>query len=487
MRYSKFLFTIVLVLIIGLGASLLKQDRRHFMQGKEKESREITAVLTGRLTLPLGPENISTIPLFQLHLNLWASLVSEHGEAALAQLASVEDHGKKFTFEILPNARFSNGRKITADDIQFSLNRIMHKQPGGHFNAKGLIESVTPLSVSRVEIRLREPASAFLYLLSIPEMGIVPKEACNQDGDIVSLNVTSGGYSVDGVSGEDRITLKRNPFFERSDSRSPERVTVLFRRDLEPLVQAADRDHADFFEFYEGNGIKAFEALKDRQEFSYKTTRPSFSIFLIANPETLSRDQRQGIGSVLLTNFDYSLNPTLEKRSFEILPPGTFGSLELKAYPLPSVSEPKLPKSVKLASFDSNAPLVQAVAEKLRLAGVDVRFVRFGQESFDVALIGQGMNDDYPEIEFYLNMVSPFAPIKASEAEKSEIMTALHSTDRKQRSESLRSVGRALLEDARIIPLLVRSYAHLYRKNKINIDDVTTYDGNVPFWEMRVN
>ena len=39
----------------------------------------ITVILNGSLTLPLAPENISTVPLYHIHKNLWDTVVSTEG------------------------------------------------------------------------------------------------------------------------------------------------------------------------------------------------------------------------------------------------------------------------------------------------------------------------------------------------------------------------------------------------------------------------
>lgn len=472
-----------------LGASLFFLGKGQMKTQDLRPVRNITAILTGKLTLPLAPENISTIPLFQIHLNLWDTILSEHGEPALAGLVDRADQGKRLVFEILPSSYFSNGRKVTSEDIAFSLSRLMGRQPGGHFNAKSLIEKVVFINNSRFEIRLRESSPAFLFLLTSPEMGIVPKESCDSEGNLRSLEITSGPFTVEGTPTADKIILKKNTYFNRAETNSPERVTVLLRRGEADLSKAMDVDHPDFQESYESAGMLAFQKLRERSDIGYKLTRPSYSIFAVTNPAQLSRDQRLSVSSLISKKLltQYHLIAGVEQRSFETLPPETFGSLNLSA-PLISQEVPTsgLPKKIRITSIDNSAVIVQAVASVLKEAGVQIEFIGMDAPDYDLFITGQGMNTDFPEIEFYLNMVSAWAFIFADDADKQVVMNTIHSANREVRSNNIQSLGKKILLDGRVIPLLVRSYVHIFKNDRIAIHEDSNYDGNVAFWRMQV-
>jgi MarR-like DNA-binding transcriptional regulator SgrR of sgrS sRNA len=484
---QKKIFVAAIFAVVCTGAFVFFQFRaRH---GIPKESpRMITAILTGKLDLPLVPENISTIPLYHVHRNLWDTIVSDHGEPAIARLVDTEGQ-KIFRFEVLPDSKFSNGRKITSEDVLFSVNRLVKVQPGGHFNAKSIIENIRAISPSVFEISLKAPTPSFLSLLSIPEMGIVPNEICDSEGKIQRLDVTSGAYSVEGTPESERIVLTKNSFFKRADPLSPSKVTILFTHEAEKVLQFAGQDNADFIEIYESSGSKAFQTLRTDPKLEYKITRPSYSVFLSSNPKHVSEPRRLAVADLVSSKLKkyFELSSELDHFSFEVLPPDTFGSLGAKAAQPLTRGPRETVRSIKIGNMDKTSPLLAALVRILEDAKIKVDLVDANtSEDYDFALFGQGMNVNFPEIEFYLSMVSPWTIFESNPDEKASLSTAIHSSDRKVRTEIIQKIGSSLVADGRIIPLVVRSYAHVYRKGRIDVSQVTNYDGEIPFWLMKV-
>ena len=487
-KFHDFWKIIIAVLALGVCAGACLYFFSRDQASGRKGPSMITALLTGSLTLPLTPENISTIPLYHIHKNLWTTITGEHGEPALARLVEVRKD-KVYRFEILPDSRFSNGREITSADVSFSVKRLMKRQSGGHFNAKGIIEEVETTSPTAFEIRLKEPTPSFLFLLSIPEMGIVPEEICDDSGNIKRLDITSGAYTVSGDPTADSIVLSKNSYFRRASPESPDQVKIQFTHDAEEITRAAAADAVDFVEIYEGSGSRIFPQLKDNSNLAYKITRPSYSVFLSSNPKGVAPSTRLTIARLISSNLKkyFTLSPDLEQFSYEVVPPETFGSLGVHESQPISEGAREPVTEIKIGNLDKASPLLGAVTKILTDAGIKVTLVDANSsDDYDYALFGQGMNLDFPEIEFYLSMVSPWTIFEGKSDEKKALSGVIHSKDRKVRSEVLQKLGRSLVFDGRVIPLVVRSYAHVYRKDRLNIDQVTNYDGDVPFWLMKV-
>lgn len=214
---------------------------------------------------------------------------------------------------------------------------------------------------------------------------------------------------------------------------------------------------------------------------------PSFGF---TNPKTLSVAERRAVAHAVAEHLPEVYRPesSIEQRSFELLPPRTFGSLDASSTPAEIAEAPlrDLPQTLRLGSYAPTAPLVQAVASALRKSGVVVNVGELKDDfnNFDLVLIGQGMNADYPEIEFYLSLASPWAFMQATSSERAAILSAIHTEDQDARVKFIRKLGRELLTEGRVIPLYVRSYVHLYRKGRLDVSRMTAYDGDVPFWKM---
>jgi len=474
---------IALTLALALGGNILIGK---FMNHQHRQ--DIHAVLVGRLELPLAPENISSIPLYHVHANLWGTLLRERGREGLARIVDRSPDHKKVVLEILPQTILSNGRLLTASDIVFSVQRLINRQNKGHINAKSVIKSTRATSPRTVEIEVYRPTPALSFLLSIPEMGIVPPEACDENGNIVSLAVTSGPYRIESEPTEESVVLLKNDSFADHALNSPKVVKISFQQGAERLSQSSMDDSVDFMEFYDSVGLKVLKSLRDQPNVEVFTTRPSYSIFFVNKSTRMSSESKQALAYLIGEKLDYAFDASTEVRSYELLPPKTFGALGLRS---PIERSPELmkhlPKSVSLRMRGGVSPLVESAMRTLENAGIRAEFVTDPSQAADLEGSGQGMNSDFPEIEFFLNMASPYATILASNTEKQLVEDMLHIEDAKDRLESIQKLSRTILDDGRVIPLIVRSYAHLYRKGRIeNASELTNYDGDVLFYKMRL-
>ena len=125
---------------------------------------------------------------------------------------------KSWQFALRPDARFSNGRTITATDVKYSLERVAKKGESSlaalridHIAGFGPFSSgaapdlagVRVVDDHTVAIDLDTPLAVLPELLSAPEFGIVPKEAVEAANPaFASAPVGSGPFSFAGQTGD---------------------------------------------------------------------------------------------------------------------------------------------------------------------------------------------------------------------------------------------------------------------------------------------
>ncbi len=486
----RYIFSIFLgsALFIGIGLKLKDLKMKDIETGTYK--KRVGAVLTGELSLPLTPENISTIPLFQIHTNLWGTLLSKDTGQGISNIVSVSDDEKEITFQLKSGAKFSNGKKITSADVEFSLQRLMGRQASGHFNAKTIIESVHAISDESFLLKLRFPSKALQYLLTVSETGIVPKENVDKNGNLLDLSVTSGPYFVSGEPSKNYILLKKNPYYLHQSDSAPEEVEVHFKRGIEAMLESAQDSNIDFIEIYETAVLDSVKDLKNIEGLSVLHTKPSLSKMLVLDANRVSQKERIAVNKLLTQKLTYTARQGVEKISYEMLPPSSFGSLGLSSSYFDVQNESflqDLPKDFSLRVDGKMSDLANAILKTLKDAGIKVTLLRQGDVGdHDAALLGQGMNSECPELEFYLAMLSQWAYIKTSDEEKRLVELALHTGDNQKRAEIIKEIGEAVLNDGRIFPLVVTSYVHVYRNQSIEAPDTANYDGDVHFSSMRV-
>ncbi len=110
---------------------------------------------------------------------------------ALAQNWRVEEKGKLYRFFLRPNVRFHNGRPVTAQDVIFSLSRLIRANPppsilphllkitGAQDFMEKKSDRVAGLSAEddhTLLVRLDEPYTPFLTALGMYQAKIVPRE-----------------------------------------------------------------------------------------------------------------------------------------------------------------------------------------------------------------------------------------------------------------------------------------------------------------------
>lgn len=454
------------------------------MQSTQEKSKKITAVLSGRLSLPLDPLNISTISNYHLHSNLWGTLLSSDPSEALAQIKSVSEDKLTYILALKPDIKFSNGEAIRVEDVLFSINRVLESMDNGHFNPKSVIKNVEALDDSEIKILLNNATPSFEFLLSIPEMGIVPQSSIKA-GKLENLDVTSGAYFVESQNLES-LALVRNEYFRGVDESSPERVDLKFIDDKTNYAQDALALGANFIEASNTSEVKSFQFLKGKESFEVVSTRPSLSFFAVLNSSNLEAKQRVAISDLISRELAFELDPSSEKRSFEVSPPKTFATLGLNASVTAHRSDKSdLPASVRM--LKSTSALSNSIARLLQSEGVEILWTDSKKsEDLDVVVRKQGMNTDFPEIEYHLILLSQWAIFKPTESEKENILEALHEPDLSKRADHVRKVSRALIEDARAVPLLVRSYVHAIDSDVLEVPSFSDYDGEVRFSQMRL-
>src|SRR5262244_1329969 len=95
----------------------------------------------------------------------------------LAQSWEVTDAGGTYTFFLHENVKWWDGKDLTAEDVAFSLKRMI--EPGKPRPRVGLlrpyVKAIGVVDRNTVRIELNFPAPAFLPLLAVDFMKIVPK------------------------------------------------------------------------------------------------------------------------------------------------------------------------------------------------------------------------------------------------------------------------------------------------------------------------
>jgi len=153
----------------------------------------------------------------------------------------VSEDGLKYTFTIRQGITFHDGSELLAEDVAFSVERLLAIGEGYAYLFYGKVESVNALDSTTVELHLLEPFGPLPYALS--RLYVVNKDLVlanleddgpyGEHGDygkkfLLTNDAGSGAYVLEEFSVSDHLTALLFPdYWAYVSPRAPERIEML--------------------------------------------------------------------------------------------------------------------------------------------------------------------------------------------------------------------------------------------------------------------
>ena len=122
-----------------------------------------------------------------------------------------------YIFNLRKGVKFHNGQEMTADDVIFSLNRVLDPKtasPGRSYIAS--IKSMEAMGTYKVKVTLSAPLASFLEGLTSNNCAIVSKAAVEQNGNLQKVEAGTGPFMLKEWIPDNSMTLVKNPsYFEK--------------------------------------------------------------------------------------------------------------------------------------------------------------------------------------------------------------------------------------------------------------------------------
>lgn len=168
----------------------------------------------------------------------------------LAESFDISDDGLVYTFKLRDGVKFHNGREMTAQDVKYSLDRVVNpktQSPGAGFfgsivgfdeasagNADGL-SGVEVVDDNTIRITLSRPDATFLHVMAINFSSVVPKEEVEKYGADFGTNpVGTGAYRMTDWTRGQHVVFERNPDYYHEGLPKLDKIT--FEVGQEPIV-----------------------------------------------------------------------------------------------------------------------------------------------------------------------------------------------------------------------------------------------------------
>lgn len=208
-----------------------------FVNGAEPETLD-PAIITGQ------PEGRVVHALFE---GLCAFNADGHAKPGVAESWAISEDGKTYTFHLRDDAKWSDGRTLTAHDFVRSWQRTLTPATGSQYNyllypirnaeafATGKIADFSQVGVKAIDdrtlrVELENATPYFLDLCAFPTLHPVPVDLIERVGDdwVKPGNlIGNGAFTLVTWKINDHIRLRKNPHYWNREKVSLETIDVL--------------------------------------------------------------------------------------------------------------------------------------------------------------------------------------------------------------------------------------------------------------------
>lgn len=156
-------------------------------------------------------------------------------------------NGTSYTFR-LREAKFHDGTPVTADDVKFSIERILDpktKAAAGYLYA-GLFKKIVVVDSRTIRFELVGPRSTFLPLLTLPWGSVLPRHALEGGAKKFNLSpIGSGPFKLDSYRSGQRAVFSRFDEYHAPGSILLDGITLELPVDPETAMLRIDRGELD--------------------------------------------------------------------------------------------------------------------------------------------------------------------------------------------------------------------------------------------------
>ena len=155
----------------------------------------------------------------------------------LAQSWTISKNGRVYTFKLHSGVHFQNGDPLTADDVVFSFERVLHpppRHPHPHADDMAPVKTVQAVGPTTVRVTLKQRSHGWLYAMTGPAGVIFDPKAIPT---LATHPVGTGPYAFSSMVPQYSVTLTRNPSYWGTPA-SLDKIVFRYYTDPNALVNA---------------------------------------------------------------------------------------------------------------------------------------------------------------------------------------------------------------------------------------------------------
>lgn len=200
----------------------------------------------------------------QIYRGLMTYTADSSIETDVADSYTVSDDGLTYTF-LLKDATFHDGSPVTAEDVKFSIERVMDESVAATFGSdfRSVVDHVNAPDEKTVEIVLKQPCAPFLEYLCLPEAAVVSKAFCEaNNNDLSTVAMGCGPYSFGGWENGLSISVTKYDGWYGTPVQTPN-IDFYFYTDETTRANALRTGEVDIIDYVPSKEVIAFEGAGD--------------------------------------------------------------------------------------------------------------------------------------------------------------------------------------------------------------------------------
>lgn len=179
----------------------------------------------------------------------------------LAKSWDISADGRTYIFHLHENVYWHNGDKLSAEDVKFSLDRIMDPNAGGDLKAEltQMISRVEVVDDNTIKITLKAPAPDLLNVLAVSYCRIVSKKFVEGGGDPNKTLMGTGPFKFKEYTPTVSLKVVRNDNYFKKDRPYLDGIDFIFYPDETTRVTALRTGAVDIIGYLPWKQMSAVE------------------------------------------------------------------------------------------------------------------------------------------------------------------------------------------------------------------------------------
>ncbi len=165
-----------------------------------------------------------------------------------------------YVFSLRKNVRFHSGNPFTAEDVKYSIERILDPNTNAtRAREFAVVQAVTVVDPSTVRVSLKQPTASFLELLASGEAMMVDSKWAKGGGDFRKATSGTGPFKLGPFETGVRYALVKNPDYWDPPLPYLDRIELATIAKDEQRVSALKTTAVDMAEYVPWQAIKELE------------------------------------------------------------------------------------------------------------------------------------------------------------------------------------------------------------------------------------